>query len=46
MSDCLPKASNMEIRLVIRVNCSKNSGPEEVLPRKDNGPFAFRTVLG
>lgn len=46
MSDCLPKASNMEIRLVIRANRSKNFGPEEVFPRKDNGAFAFRTVLG
>ena len=35
----------MEIGLLIGGNCSKAVEPEEVLPSKDSGPFAFRTPL-
>ena len=35
----------MKIGLLIGANCSKALEPEEVLPSKDDGPFAFRTTL-
>ena len=35
-----------EIGLLIGVNCLKTLEPEEVLPSKDGGSFAFRTPLG
>ena len=31
--------------MLIGANCSKALEPEEVLPSKDGGPFAFRTPL-
>ena len=36
----------VEIGLLIGVNCLKTLEPEEVLPSKDGGSFAFRTPLG
>ena len=32
--------------MLIEANCSKALEPEEVLPSKDDGSFAFRTPLG
>ena len=46
IADKLPKETNTEIGLLIGTNCLKALEPEEVLPTKDGGPFAFRTPLG
>ena len=46
IADKLPKETNTEIGLLIGANCLKALEPEEVLPTKDGGPFAFRTPLG
>ena len=45
IKDKLPTETNMEIGWFIGANCLKALEPEEVLPSKDSGPFAFRTPL-
>ena len=45
IADKLPTETNKKIGLAIGANCSKALEPEEVLPSKDGGSFAFRTPL-
>ena len=42
----LPRKSDIEIGLLIGANCAKSLEPQEVIPSKDEGPFAFRSPLG
>jgi len=42
----LPEESNFEIGLLIGANCAKALEPLQVIPSKDGGPFAFKTILG
>ena len=37
---------NVEVGLIIGVNCVKALEPLEFIPSKNNGPYAFKTVLG
>ena len=41
----LPKASDIEIGLLNEVNCVKALEPQEVIPSKDGGPFAYKSRL-
>ena len=41
-----PKVSDIEIGLLTGANCPKALEPEEVIPSKDEGPFAYRSPLG
>ena len=42
----MPKASNIEIGLIIGANCTKALETEEVIPSKDGGQFACKSLLG
>ena len=42
----VPKAFDLEIGLLIGANCAKASEPQELIPRKDGGPFAYKSSLG
>ena len=44
--DKVPRKSDIETGLLIGVNCTKALEPQEVIPSKDGGPFAFRSPLG
>ena len=44
--DKVPRKSDIEIGLLIGANGAKALEPEEVIPSKDGGPFAFRYPLG
>ena len=44
--DKVPRKSDIEIGLLIGANCAKALEPQEVIPSKDGGPFAFRSPLG
>ena len=37
---------DINIALLTGVNCARTLEPEVVIPSKDGGPYAFRTVLG
>ena len=41
-----PKVSNIEIGLLIGANFAKVFEPQEVIPSKDGGPFAYKSPLG
>ena len=36
----------MEIGLLIGANCSKALEPNKIIPSRNDGPYAFRTILG
>ena len=38
--------SNIEIGLLIGANCAKALEPQEVIPSKNGGPFAYKSPLG
>ena len=42
----VPRRSDIEIGLLIGANCAKVLEPQEVIPSKDGGPFAFKSPLG
>ena len=44
--DKVPRKSDIEIGLLIGANCAKALEPQEIIPSKDGGPFAFRSPLG
>ena len=44
--DKVPRKSDIEIGLLIGANCAKALEPQEVIPSKGGGPFAFRSPLG
>ena len=44
--DKVPRKSDIEIVLLIGANCAKALEPQEVIPSKDGGLFAFRSPLG
>ena len=44
VSEKLPHAA--DIGLQIGAGCAKALEPQEVIPSKNGGPFAFRTTLG
>ena len=37
---------NIEVGLIIRVNCFQAVEPLEFIPSKNNGPYAYKTTLG
>ena len=39
----MPKASDIEIGLLIGSNCAKTLEPQEVIPSKDGGPFGYKS---
>ena len=41
----VPKASDIEIGLLTEANCAKTLEPQEVIPSKDGGPFAYKSPL-
>ena len=41
----LPHVADIEIGLLISSDCAKALDPQEVIPSKNDGPFAFRTTL-
>ena len=41
----VPKASDIEIRLLTEANCAKALERQEVIPSKDGGPFAYKSPL-
>ena len=44
--DKVPRKSDIEMGLLIEANCAKALEPQEIIPSKDGGPFAFRSPLG
>ena len=46
IAEKLPHAADFEIELLIGADCAKTLEPQEVMPSKNGGPFAFRTTLG
>ena len=44
--DEVSRKSGIEIGLLIRATCAKALEPQEVIPSKDAGPFAFRSPFG
>ena len=46
ITEKLPHAADIEIELLIGADCSKALEPQEVIPSRSEGPFAFRTTLG
>ena len=44
--DKVPRKSDIEIRLLIGASYAKALEPQEIIPSKDGGPFAFRSSLG
>ena len=46
IAEKLPHAADIEIGLLIGADCAKTLEPQEVIPSKNGGPFAFRTTLG
>ena len=47
MADCLmPYRDNMDVGLLLGINCASAIKPREVIPGNDNDPYAKRTALG
>ena len=46
IAEKLPHAADIENGLLISADCAKALEPQEVIPNKNGGPFAFRTTLG
>ena len=46
IADKIIQKKDISIGLLIGGNCSKALEPLEVIPSKDGGPYAFRTLLG
>ena len=46
IAEKLPHSTDIEIGLLIGADCAKALEPQEVIPSKNGGPFAFRTTLG
>ena len=46
IAEKLPNSTDIEIGLLIGADCAKALEPQEVIPSKNGGPFAFRTTLG
>ena len=44
--DKVPRKSDIEGGLLIGTNCAKALQPQQVIPSKDGGPFAFTSPLG
>ena len=44
--DNVPRKSGIKNGLLIGANCANALEPQEVIPSKDGGPFAFRYPLG
>ena len=44
IAEKLPYAVDIKIGLLIGVDCAKSLKPLEVIPSKNVGPFAFRTI--
>ena len=42
----ISQSSDVEIGLLIGANCSKALEPNKIIPRKNGGLYAFRTILG
>ena len=47
MAGCLmPHRDNMDVGLLLRINCASAIKPREVIPGNNNDPYAKRTALG
>ena len=46
IAEKLPHAADIETGLRIGAGCAKALEPQEVIPSKNGGLFAFRTTLG
>ena len=46
IADKIIQGKDISIGLLNSGNCSKALKPLEVIPSKDGGPYAFRTLLG
>ena len=46
IADEITQTENISIGILIGGNCSKALEPREVIPSKNGGPYAFRTLLG
>ena len=46
IAEKVPHAADIEIGLLISADCAKALEPQDVIPSKNSGPFAFRTTLG
>ena len=46
IAEKLPHAADIEIGLLIGADCTKALEPQEVIPSKNGGPFAFKTAMG
>ena len=42
----ISQSSDVEICLLTGANCSKALDPNKIIPRRNDGPYAFRTILG
>ena len=42
----ISQSSDVEIELLIAVNCPKALEPNKIIQSKSGGPYAFRTILG
>ena len=42
----ISQSSDVEIGFLIGANCSKALEPNKIIPRRNGGPYAFRTILG
>ena len=42
----ISQSSDVEIGLLTGANCSKALEPKKIIPNRNGGPYAFRTILG
>ena len=42
----ISQSSDVEIGLLIGANCSKALEPNKIIPSRNGGPYAFKTILG
>ena len=42
----ISQSSGVEIGFLIGADCSKALEPNKIIPRRNGGPYAFRTILG
>ena len=42
----ISQSSDVEIGLLIGANCSKALEPNKIIPSRNDGPYAFRTIPG
>ena len=42
----ISQLSDVEVCLLIRANCSKALEPNKIIPSRNDGPYAFRTIPG